>query len=185
MKKTRQNNLIIGSDNLFNAKHRDSFYNLFRNEHDIFMLEANKTRNIDSIAESITSKMDLDYNHKVFIGSHEDTYLFFDLYLNYGIVFDAAVLVNGSYSNTIYLDPHNYRYNELVDGLSHKTQIYNLYGKLPKHESLPFAKVNQPIGTYIPASMSSRFSLEAYGLIVYGLYEQTGLENSIGRLSYL
>jgi len=185
MKNIRQNNLIIGSDNLFNAKHKDSFYNLFRNEHDIFMLENHKTRDVDFIAEAIKAKMSLDYNHKVFIGSGEDVYLFFDLYLEYGIIFDGAILINGTYSNTIYLDPSNYRYTELVDQLSHNTEIYNLYGKLSRHEQLIFAKVNENIPTYIPPSMSSRFSLEAYGLLVYGYYEQTGLSNHIGRLSYL
>lgn len=185
MKKTRQNNLIIGSDTLFNSRHKNGFYDLFKNDHDIFMLETNKPNYVNDLVESIKGHMSLDYTHKVFIGSGKDIYILFDLYLQYGIYFDAAVLVNGTYSNTIYMDEKTFRYKELVDGLSKKTEIYNLHGKLNKYEELPFAKINQKIDTYIPPTMSSRYSLEAYGLIVYGLYEQNGLSNSVGRVSYL
>lgn len=185
MKNIRQNNLIIGSDILFGSRHKSGFYDLFRNEHDIFMLESSKLRNNKDLIDSIKSLLSMDYQHKVFVGVGKDNYFLFDLYLEYGLVFDAAILINGSYSDTIYLDPEYYGYKELSNNLTQKTQIYNLYGKNSKHESLDFATVNQNVGTYIPPQMSSRFSLEAYGLLVYGLYEKTGLENSIGRLSYL
>lgn len=185
MKKFRQDNLIVGSDTLFLPRHRDGFYNLFKNDHDIFMLESHKTRDNDQLVQSLQNHLSSDYNHRVYIGSKQDVYLLFDLYLNHNIAFDAAVLINGSYSGTIYMDPRNYRYKELSQKLPLHTKIYNLYGKLPKYESLEFASINQQIPTVLPPQMSSRFSLEAYGLVVYDHYGQSSLSSSVGRLSYL
>lgn len=185
MKRLRPHNLIIGSDSLFTPRHKEGFSNTFRDDHNIFMLESYRTRDNHEVAQSIQNHLSSDYDHKIYMGYKQDTYLLFDLYLNHNIVFDAAVLINGSYTGTIYMDPQNYRYRELSEGLATKTKIYNIYGKLSKYEPLEFASVNQQITTILPAHLSSRFALEAYGLIVYDLYEQMYLPDTMGRISYL
>lgn len=176
----KNNKLIIGSDRLFSQDHKNGFYDLFKNEHNIYKVDRSSINSTKEVYPSIQYHLDQDYTHKVFIGCYDDVDILFDLYLDHGVSFDVAILANGRFS-----DYPRIKDKRLVNDLPKVTQIYNLYGKMFSNEPLPFAQINQHIPTLISPSISSKFSLEAFGLLVYGFYGLNYLEDSVGRVSYL
>jgi hypothetical protein len=172
--------LIIGSDKLFSQKHKNSFYDLFKNEHNIYKIDKSSINSAQDIYSSIEYQLDQDYSHKTFIGCYEDVEILFDLYLDHNISFDAAVFVNGRFSSYPRIND-----KRLTNDLAKDTKVYNLYGKGFLNQPIAFAHINQQIPTLISPSFSSRFSLEAFGLLVYGHYDVNYLEDTTGRVSYL
>jgi len=99
------------------------------------------------------------YDHIVFIGLGSDCQLVSTLYMQYGIEFDTAFLINNPYATKIY--------NPIVPFCA----VYNLYTR-PELSSRYFegAEVNQYIKTLVPAHMSNRVALEISGLLMYDRY---------------
>jgi len=176
----KSNKLIIGSEKLFTKDNIYSFSNLFNDEHDIRLVYKDTDQTASDLSATIHYLVESDYKYKTFIGCNQDAELLFDLYLDHNIVFDAAVLINCRYSNYSRIN-----HPALAKKLAKKTKIFNLHGKLYRNETLPFAQENQYIPTLISPSLSSRYSLEAYGLLVYGVYQQNYLDRVLGRVSSL
>ena len=178
--KMKSNNLIIGSEKLFSKNNKYGFNDLFKEDHDIRLVFKDGEETARNIAPTVHYLLESDYKHKTFIGCNQDAELLFDLCLDHNITFDAAVLINCRYSNYFRVDN-----SRLVKKLQKKTKIFNLHGRLYKNETLPFAQENQYIPTILSPSLSSRYSLEAYGLLVYGVYQQNYLDSVLGRVSSL
>lgn len=178
-----QNNMILGSEKLFRKSLTNAYTKLFSNEHDIALiptshgkLSIEKTHNI---YPSLNELLKQEYDKKVFIGLGEDCEILFDLYVNYGIVFDGAIFIN-NVSNE-----HEMIYGRVIKNVYEKTKIYNLFGKSSNNRVLPKAHTNQLIPTLISPLTTSRFAQEAYGLICYDLYGKMFLDESKGRMALI
>jgi hypothetical protein len=176
----KNDKLIIGSNELFSQKYKNSFYDLLKNEHNIYKVDRSSINSTQDIYESIKYHMDNDYKYKTFIGCYDDVEILFDLYLDHNISFDTAIFVNGRFSTYPRINDQ-----KLSTGLANTTKIYNLYGRGMSNQPLTIAHINQYIPTFISPELSSKFSLEAYGLLVYGVYQLNYLEDTTGRISHL
>jgi hypothetical protein len=184
MKNKRSDNIIVASRKLFKDSKYNKFTPLLKDDHDIFLLPDTSNQKVSAlrahqVSSSLKEHLSSDYLNKTFIGLKEDVYVLFDLFLDHGIFFDTAILINGSYSQY----PRSLR-RELYD-LGAYTKIYNFYTHWVKHEDLDIAAVNQYLPTIVPAQYSERAALEVFGTLVYGPYGRVELDSKPGTLSYL
>jgi len=184
MKNKRSDNIIVASRKLFTQNKYNKFTPLLEDDHDVFLLPDTSEQSISAlralrVAEPLKNHLSSDYLNKTFIGLKEDAYVLFDLFLDHGIFFDTAILINATYSQY----PRALR-RELYD-LGAYTKIYNFYTHWVKHEDLDIAATNQYLPTIVPAQYSERTALEVFGTLIYGPYGRVELDNKPGTLSYL
>lgn len=176
-----QNNLILGSEKLFRKSLTNSFTKLFSDEHDIALIPTLRNKSSLEVTHEIYSALkellDQKYDNIIFIGLGQDCEILFDLYVNYGVLFDGAVFIN-NISNE-----HELVYGRVIKNVYEKTKIYNLFGKSNNNRVLPKAHTNQFIPTYISPLTTPRFAQEAFGLICYDLYGKMFLQDSKGKMT--
>jgi hypothetical protein len=107
---------------------------------------------------------EIQYFSRVFVGVGQDCLYLFDLYSDYGIVFDTAVLINFDFSAMK-------NENAITKGIKDHTKIYNFYSNDKKYAENNLAHVNQYIPTKFPPAFSKRFALETAGVLTYDSYE--------------
>lgn len=184
--------LLIISEDLTKSVGRNQFLSLFTKEHDIIIIDHSFEKDIkdpkknSSSLRSRTKKMyvklkpylEADYGHIVFIGLGDDGQYLFELFLDKGIAFDGAVLINCN------LSEHSQWANPAVAQLLKKTKIWNFYSK--NHLSCRTQGLdNFLIPTKRSPQFNSRYSLESYGVIMYGVYARLSLLNQIGSIKML
>lgn len=192
MNNTDKKKLLIISEELTKSVGKNQFLSLFTKEHDIIVIDYSFEKDIKdpkkngSSLRSRTKKMyvklkpylEADYSHMVFIGFGDDGHYLFELFLDKGIVFDGAVLINCNleqYSN--WNDPK-------IKQLLKKTKIWNFYSK--SHLACRKQSLNNfLIPTRRSPQFNSRYSLESYGVIMYGVYARLSLLNQIGNIRML
>ena len=178
-----QDNIIIGSESLFQGSITNSFTKLFSKEHDIALIPNNDKINLqDKLMNLYMSLLDveeLDYDNKIFIGYQKDCYLLFELFSKYNYSFDAAVLINCEIHNEKGYEEYS------LAKISTRTKVYNLFGKMTKYRALPFAHVNQEIPKYLSPLASPMYAQEACGLITYDFYKKMFLADNYGEMILL
>jgi hypothetical protein len=189
MKHTDHKKLLIISEELTKPPGGNQFLSLFTKEHDIIVIdygflqdEKDRPLNLRARTKKMYTKLkpylETDYSHKVFIGFREDGYYLFELFLDKGIVFDGAVLINCNVN-----DYTAANYAKLAP-LFKKTKIWNFYSRnhLECHKQ---DMDNQMIPTRRSPQFNSRYALESYGVIVYGVYGRFGLMEKTGDIKLL
>lgn len=180
---TMPNNILVGSEKLFRTKAPwkidRSLLGTITNDHLVLLFDEckdNKTykKTAKKLAKQLTYMNTIQTDKLIFIGLGHDCRIVMDLYLNHGFKFDAAVLINNTYSPT--------KYDPILDHCS----IYNFYtNKEYSMLDIDGAEVNQHIKTKLPAHMSNRVAQEVFGCLLYQTYERTYLDNVPAIIRYV
>lgn len=192
MKTTSKRKLLLISEGLTKSVGKNQFLSLFTKEHDIividYLFEKNpKDRSQDDLfLRSRAKKMYLklkpyleaNYSHTVFIGLGDDCQYLYELFLDKGIVFDGAVFINYDWRKYQNLDDRK------ITQLYKKTKIWNLYSKSHLKSRMSGLE-NYCIPTRLSPQFNSRYALEAFGIILYGIYARLSLLDDIGNLKML
>jgi hypothetical protein len=189
MEHTNRKKLLIISEELTKSSGSSQFLSLFTKEHDIIIIdydflqnEKDQSLNLRSRTKKIYNYLkpylETNYSHKVFIGSREDGHYLFELFLDKGIVFDGAVLINCNINEYPNWDKSK------LSSMFKKTRIWNFYSK--NHLECHTQKLESHlIPTRRSPHFNSRYALEAYGVIVYGLYGRLALMKQTGSVKML
>jgi len=188
MKHTDHKKLLIISEELIKSPNKDQFLSLFTKEHDIIVIDYNflqdngKEVNLRSRTKKIYMKLrphlGLGYSHMVYIGYKDDGYYLLDLFMNKGIFFDGAVLINCN------LNEYPYWNDQRLAPLFKKTPIWNLYSE--NHPECRKQGLNNfVLPTKYSPQFNSRYALESYGVIVYGVYGKLSLLEPAGNIQML
>lgn len=162
---------LLGSEKLF-INPINNFSNQFKYDHTIILIESHDRNHMTEQEIKAKTKQyyrnlaihwELNYQSRVFVGFGQDCLYLFDLYTDYGIVFDAAILINFDFSV--------FRNNEIITkGIKDHTKIYNFYNYNKKFTDTTLAHVNQHIPTRVSPTFSRRFALETAGVLTYDTY---------------
>lgn len=164
---------VCASEKLFNAPIGNNFVNEFKDGHIITLMDHHDRSTMTP--EEIKTKTreyyyklsihwETKYHSRAFIGLGQDSLYMFDLYSDYGIIFDAAVLINFDFSAIK-------NENVITKGIKDHTKIYNFYSNDKKFTDSNIAHVNQYIPTKLSPALNKRFALETNGVLVNGSYE--------------
>jgi len=191
MKNADKKKLLIISEELTKSVGKNQFLSLFTKEHDIIVIDYSFEKDVkdpkkNGSLKSRTKKMyvklkpylEADYSHMIFIGSGDDGHYLFELFLDKGIVFDGAVLINCNVND--YTDINYAKFTQLLK----KTKIWNFYSK--NHlECRKQGMNNFLIPTRRSPQFNSRYALESYGVIMYGVYARLSLLDQVGNIRML
>lgn len=191
MKNADKKKLLIISEELTKSVGKNQFLSLFTKEHDIIVIDYSFEKDVkdpkkNGSLKSRTKKMyvklkpylEADYSHMIFIGSGDDGHYLFELFLDKGIVFDGAVLINCNVND--YTDINYAKFTQLLK----KTKIWNFYSK--NHLACRKQGMNNfLIPTRRSPQFNSRYALESYGVIMYGVYARLSLLDQIGNIRML
>lgn len=189
MKNTNHKKLLIISEELTKSPHKNQFLSLFTKEHDIIVIDYDFLQ--DKKEQPLTLRtrtkkmyvklkpyLEANYSHMIFIGYGQDGHYLFDLFLDKGIVFDGAVLINCNIN-----DYPQWNDSKLAPMLK-KTPLWNFYSK--NHlECRKQGLNNYLIPTRRPVQLNSRYALETYGVITYGVYGRLSLLEQTGSIQML
>lgn len=189
MKHTNHKKLLIISEELTKSPGNSQFLSLFTKEHDIIVIDydflqdkKDQSLNLRARTKKMYVKLkpylEADYSHTVFIGYGQDGYYLFELFLDKGIVFDGAVLINCNVND--YTAINYTKFTQLLK----KTKIWNFYSK--NHlECRKQGMDNYMIPTRRSPQFNSRYALETYGVITYGVYGRLSLLEQAGNIQML
>ena len=192
VKNNDKKKLLLISEELTKSVGKNQFLSLFTKEHDVividYLFEKNpKDRTQDDLfLRSRAKKMYLklkpyleaDYSHMTFIGLGDDCQYLYELFLDKGIVFDGAVFINYDWFDYQNID------NPKIAQVHKKTKIWNLYSK--NHlRARRTGMENYCIPTRRSPQFNSRYALESYGVIMYGVYGRLSLLNEVGNIKML
>jgi hypothetical protein len=191
MKHTNHKKLLIISEELTKSPSGNQFLDLFTKEHDIIMIDyeflqdkkdepLNLRARTKKMYTNLKPYLETSYSHRVFIGFAEDGYYLFELFLDKGIVFDGAVLINCNVNG--YTEAN---FDKLAP-LFKKTKIWNFYSRnhLECRNSVQGFN-NYMIPTIRSPQFNSRYALETYGVITYGVYGRLSLLEQRGSIQML
>lgn len=189
MKHTNHKKLLIISEELIKSPGNNQFLSLFTKEHDIIVIDHDFLQDMkdqSSTLRSRTKKMyvklkpylEASYSHTVFIGFGEDGYYLFELFLDKEIVFDGAVLINCNLNQ--YINCNDPKIKQVLK----KTKIWNFYSK-NNLECRRQGLNNFPVPTKRSPRFNSRYALESYGVILYGVYNRLSLLKEIGSIQMI
>lgn len=170
---TMPNNFMIISDRLLRTKApwrlNDSLFGSLSKDHWIVSIDTQKYDNFDFGQKIYKSISKILKNHtfekKVFIGYRHDCDLLSSLWLQFNISFDAAIFIDNIHPAMVF------------ESVPKQTTIYNLSSKR-EFPRIPFAVLNQHVKTHLPSHMSKRMAQEAFGILLYGVYNKNFLDDS-------
>jgi len=189
MKHTNHKKLLVISEELIKSSGKNQFLSLFTKEHDIIVIDYNFLQDNDNQEVKLRSRtkkiymrlrpyLESGYTHMVYVGYKDDGYYLLDLFMDKGIVFDGAVLINCNLNQYPHWD------DKKLTPLFKKTQIWNFYSK--NHlECRKQGLNNFTLPTRRLPQFNSRYALETYGVIVYGVYDRLSLLEPIGSVEML
>jgi len=188
MKHTSEKKLLIISEELVKSPNKNQFLSLFTKEHDIIVIDYDFLKNNDQEVNlrSRTKKiymrlrpyLEFGYSHMVYVGYKDDGYYLLDLFMDKGILFDGAVLINCN------LNDYPHWNSQKLAPLFEKTPIWNFYSK--NHPGCRKQGLdNFMIPTRRSPQFSSRYALETYGVITYGVYGRLSLLEPSGNVQML
>lgn len=192
MKNTDKRKLLIISEELTKSVGKNQFLSLFTKEHDIIVIDYLFEKDVKESSQDIPSLrvrtkrmylklkpyLEANYSHTVFIGAGDDCQYLYELFLDKGVLFDGAVLIN--------FDSFKYENatNPKLEQVHKKTKIWNFYSK--NHlQCRRHGLNNYCIPTRRSPQFNSRYALETYGVILYGLYGRLSLLEDKGNVKML
>ena len=173
--------LLIGSEKLFLTPIRNNFAEEFKDEHFIILMDHHDRSALTSEELRLKKKeyynqlslhWEVNYTSRVFVGYGQDCLYLFDLYTDFGIIFDAAVLIDFNFDSIT-------TGKSIINGIKKHTKIYNFYSDDKTFKDEDLAHTNQYIPTRIfSPTMSKRFAQETAGVLTYEIYNQLCLQHS-------